>query len=821
MRLPAVRALLRLARRDALRHRGRSVLITLTLAFPVVGLVAAATLIHALSVPLATKATWSLGHADALVGLTGDASPMTESAAAAAVAGKVPHGSRVLAFRSTASRVRTAQGLVQATVLDLPYDQPLVRGMVHPLHGRAPRSAGEVAVSQPVASAHHLTLGSTLSLVDVSASPLRVVGIAVAPDNVSVDVAWVAAGTLATGSYDTPQVLVSLPASAAGLDLATVFGSSASVETRADLLRRSTGNPLANNSEVSLTVLVAGLGLLEAVLMAGAAFAVGARRSQRDLALLGATGGDAGHIRGVVLAGGLVLGLIGGLVGTGLGTGLAQLLLPYAPRFSGHVYAGTHPRLVELAGAVLLGLVTGLVSAWLPARGAARASVVASLAGRRGVVRSSARLTGLALATAAAGTLIAAAAGRTTRLGGEQINVILLGAAVAELGFAACAPALVGLSGRFAGRLPLTARLSLRDIARHRSRTGPAVAAIMATLSGVVAMSVYVASSDARSKASYQPLLPRTMIALASSTSTPLSPSLVAAVADGLPVKRQLSFGQATGDRDAFVGEPGGPQSQVTIATPALLVALGDPKAARALADGSLVLLRGSGQPVGRTTIRVQDNGTTATAATLQAVASTAGPYNAFGSALVSPATAQRLALDPTLNATLLVLSRNSTAKDRQQVTSALLARQSPAATSQVYSQVETGLDDGKSLLVPLALLAISTVVTFGVTTISTALSSAESRPDLATLGAVGAGPAVRRRLAMTQAAVLALLGGLLGIAAGLVPMAAVIALRSGVLIFTVPWQVIVLALVGVPAIAGAGAGLFTRSRLPLVRRLT
>jgi putative ABC transport system permease protein len=68
---------------------------------------------------------------------------------------------------------------------------------------------------------------------------------------------------------------------------------------------------------------------------------------------------------------------------------------------------------------------------------------------------------------------------------------------------------------------------------------------------------------------------------------------------------------------------------------------------------------------------------------------------------------------------------------------------------------------------------------------------------------------------------VLALLGGVLGIAAGLVPMAAVIAVRSDVLDFTVPWQVIVLALVGVPVISGLGAGLFTRARLPLVRRLT
>ena len=51
--------------------------------------------------------------------------------------------------------------------------------------------------------------------------------------------------------------------------------------------------------------------------------------------------------------------------------------------------------------------------------------------------------------------------------------------------------------------------------------------------------------------------------------------------------------------------------------------------------------------------------------------------------------------------------------------------------------------------------------------------------------------------------------------------MTAVIAVRSDVLTFTIPWQVVALALVGVPALAAAGAGLFTRSKLPLARRLT
>ncbi|MDX6230003.1 MAG: putative transport system permease protein, partial [Frankiales bacterium] len=568
--------------------------------------------------------------------------------------------------------------------------------------------------------------------------------------------------------------------------------------------------------------LVSGLALLEAVLMAGAAFGVGARRSQRDLALLAATGGDAGQVQGVVLSGAAVLGLVAGIAGTGLGLAAATLLLPEAQSLSGHVYTGIHPRPVELAAAVLLGIVTALASAWLPARGAARAPVVASLGGRRGAVRTSPARVGLALATAATGTLLCAWAGRTHSLGSRQFDAILLFAAVAELGFAGCAPAFVGFAGRFSGHLPLAARMSLRDIARNRSRTGPAVAAIMATLSGVVAMGVYVASQHARSQANYVPSLPSKTVALSSYDGKEPAADLVRAVAASFPTTSVAAFGNGQdGGGSAFLaGQPSDPHyvSNLSVGGPDLLTALGIPEAIPALNAGKGVLI------VGRTVDgRVGLHVTKASVdneVSLPAVEAPVGGYSELGGLIVSAATAQRLGLSTVPNQRLMVLSRKP-AQPELDAANALLLSRSADASGQNGLSYERGLDDSKLLLVPLALLAISTLVTFGVTAISTALSAAESKGDFATLSAVGATPFVRRRLAMGQAAVLALLGGILGIAAGLVPMAAVIAVRSNVLDFTVPWQVIALALVGVPVIAGAGAGLFTRSRLPLARRLS
>src|SRR3954468_23222502 len=101
MNASSLRAVLRLASRDALRHRGRSILILLTLAFPVAGLVGAATLIHALSVPKAAKVSWTLGRADGLVSGTGPekAAGGIEPTQQRTFLATLPSGSRVLAYR--------------------------------------------------------------------------------------------------------------------------------------------------------------------------------------------------------------------------------------------------------------------------------------------------------------------------------------------------------------------------------------------------------------------------------------------------------------------------------------------------------------------------------------------------------------------------------------------------------------------------------------------------------------------------------------------------------------------------------------------------
>jgi putative ABC transport system permease protein len=121
-------------------------------------------------------------------------------------------------------------------------------------------------------------------------------------------------------------------------------------------------------------------------------------------------------------------------------------------------------------------------------------------------------------------------------------------------------------------------------------------------------------------------------------------------------------------------------------------------------------------------------------------------------------------------------------------------------------------------------------LITLGAAAIATGLAAADGRADLSTLAAVGASPRLRRGLSLSQSGVIAGLGSLLGAAAGMgAAMAIVIALNQRYadvwpgpepMPVLVPWVSLVVSLLIVPLIAMLGAGLLTRSRLPIERRI-
>ena len=152
--------------------------------------------------------------------------------------------------------------------------------------------------------------------------------------------------------------------------------------------------------------------------------------------------------------------------------------------------------------------------------------------------------------------------------------------------------------------------------------------------------------------------------------------------------------------------------------------------------------------------------------------------------------------------------------------------------------------DDATRILL-LILGSLGAVLMLGGTLTTTYLALSDARPDLATLGAVGAAPRTRRAVAGSFAVVVALVGGVVGAAVGFIPGIAVARpLTSSQGVYTapsggsgssgfnadqlpvtgpfldIPWLLIVALVVALPLVTALVVAATTRPRLPLVARL-
>jgi putative ABC transport system permease protein len=192
-----------------------------------------------------------------------------------------------------------------------------------------------------------------------------------------------------------------------------------------------------------------------------------------------------------------------------------------------------------------------------------------------------------------------------------------------------------------------------------------------------------------------------------------------------------------------------------------------------------------------------------------------AGLPTAGANVLVSADTARKAGWHSESNAVLLDLTRKPTSAELDRVAAALRAHNLP---DERMLYIEKGFRSELGIAL-IALLGAAALVALGASVIATGLAAADGRPDLATLAAVGASPRVRRVLAMSQAATIAFLGSVLGVLAGLVPAIAIINARVEFPL-VIPWPTLALTVVAIPTVIAALAGIFTRSRLPLERRL-
>ncbi|MFF9058882.1 ABC transporter permease [Streptomyces sp. NPDC014882] len=871
------RAAVRIARRDAWRSKGRSFLVLAMIALPILGVSALDLTLRSAELTPAQRVERTLGAADARFSdaRTGGVAilqdPEGEQNTPAGdyyspgtswpdgptdVTKSIPAGSTVLTDSSGTAKLTTTHGLLQTEVRELAAADPLTRGIMRLQEGRFPEKNDEIAATTRFLESSGLSVGSTLTArgfdrtyvisgsyelpSDLTAQQVNALpGAFLAPYAKAVEKAGLPKPDVSTtylvkkaGGFTWNMVQAINVKGVLVTSRVVVLDPPADSEVplyqRKDWAKNSGGADAAALAAVGTVV---GLAMLEICLLAGPAFAVGARRSRRQLGLVGANGGARSHIRAIVLSGGLVIGVAAALVGIVLALVLTFALRPLLEDYVGQRFGGFTVRPLELLAIAALAVLTGLLSAVIPAVTASRQTVLASLTGRRGVRRSNRVLPLIGFGAVLLGAAIALYGSVVS----DQFVLVAGGSAIAELGVVAMTPALVGLFGRASRWLPLSPRLALRDAVRNRGRTAPAVAAVLAAVAGTVAVSTYAASRDAQSLAEYRASLPYGAgAALVTEEGGRDVPAVRDAVQRTLPVDVRADVfrivvgkpgcapygeGEGCGRFDVVIPPanecplwavaPDGSdvvekytkeqrralakdwrclshdgnglyvEEGLLVADAPLLKVLGidDPDAAKALADGKLLSFH---RP------QVDRNGTvgikliTDPKAADRAVEQNKpvpGELKSFPAYQV-PGSPDSYGVESVLSPAAAKAAGLTTVPlgavfSTDRMPSSEQRQRLDAEIAKLGSNVELTVEQGwvdENGLVLLALTVFAGLVTIGAAGIATGLAQADAEADLKTLAAVGAPPRVRRMLSGFQCGVVAAMGVVLGSAAGVLP---------------------------------------------------
>ncbi|MFJ6136126.1 FtsX-like permease family protein [Kitasatospora sp. NPDC092286] len=959
MKLTAWRVALRIARRDALRAKGRSALVVAMVALPVLGVTGADVVFRSADLDPAERVVRAMGQANAQLQLVERGAiimqapdpdtgyDMESPEAAEQENGRpkytpeqrrsldtepaelarqlLPPGSTLVPERrGPFTSTSTAQGLLSVQTTEADLNDPVWKGRIDLVKGRAPGAGHEIAVTQAFLDRSGLKLGDRTAPRGLEATPYTITAVVEYPGELRATELVARPGSLidplnayaaGQGSRRTPsddrtdRWLVKLPAGAT-FDWPKVselnrYGFTLAARNvmldppaRSDVpyyvkedQRKSGGTSYFDRTRVVILATVMGMALLEIVLLAGPAFAVGARRSRRQLGLLAAGGGDRANIRAVVLGGGIVLGSTGAALGLGLGLGTVALVRTHAEEYAGQRFGHFDVQPLDLLGVLAIGLVTGLLAAVVPAVQASRQDVVAALTGRDSLKPPSRKLALLGLLMLGGGAALALL-GSTGGFGNTSLAV-LGGSAVAELGMVALTPYLVGLFGRIGRWLPLGPRLALRDSVRHRGRTAPAVAAVMAAVAGSVAMGIYTFSTDEQQRREYTAGAPAGAVTLdsgwGSAADGKLLPQMRNAVESSIPGLGTRADVQKVGYKgDCSVTE--GSCGFVTVNMPKErrcpldangFVDISDEEANRlrkedercksghtsrsntfgALVSGDATVLHnlfgitdpavGQALAAGKAVVfdpKYVKDGTVLVELTEPQDRSAAKPgkpveevvhevaVDAYlataviptaGQTLITPDTAHRLGLTTT-DAGSVWLPETAPTDGAEQKAMGALSK----LADHTYLQVERGYHSQRDL-VTLGLTAFAALVALGAAGIATGLAAADSQRDLTTLAAVGAEPRIRRTLSGFQCGVIATMGTLLGVVAGVVPAVALLKVEAAAAVFpgmspeqvanrslvVFPWLNVGVTVVVLPLLAVVLATLLTRSRISLLRR--
>jgi putative ABC transport system permease protein len=711
-----------------------------------------------------------------------------------------------------------ASGTVQAVWLRAqdpagPYGGPLLALV----SGHYPAGPGQVAMTSSVAALYGAGIGSTWH---ADGRRWRVTGIVENPSNLLDEFALVSPGQLTAPARVTILVGTShvhgLPSAASVSYPSPPSGSSPGI------------------SPATIVLAVAVLGLVFIGLVAVAGFTVMAQRRLRALGMLSALGATQANVRLVMAANGVMVGLSGVGAGTVIGLAAWFVYAPHLQAFTGHTVDPLNLPWWVIIIAMVLGVVTATAAAVQPARAVARIPMVAALSGRRAQPQAVRRPAKLGLSLLVAGVFVLAISGG---LGSQSGGSLLVGMAAIAAGISLLAPlCLVMLTGFAGQRAPVAIRIALRDLVRHRARSGAALAAtcFAVFLAMLICMVASIRFSDVLDWTG--PNLTTSQLIVYTSYyptragpgTAPTQPQLevlhtrVDSFAASLDARAVLALDEAGTSVPAIPGSRGGLlegaslqagrlESKFTgplyVATPALLAQYGiRPSQIHAATDvltmrpglaslPGIYLIWGTdiGQPGARTqagsyiasppmqTFRSLPSGTSApnTVLTTQAVRRLHLQLIPFGWLIQAPAP---------LTATQISAARQ-------------LAASSGATIETKSGELGLGeISDGAT--------AFGILLALGVLVMTVGLIRSEAAGDLCTLTAAGASSGIRRTIVGATAGVIGLLGAIMGTAAAAIASLAWSKSSLPAVFGGIPAIDFLLILVGLPTVAAIGGWL-------------
>ncbi|MET0694920.1 MAG: FtsX-like permease family protein, partial [Propionibacteriaceae bacterium] len=508
--------------------------ISISVAFVVAALVFTTTETHAIGQSVSARTSAS----DVVVEPAGALTPDQETSMS-----RVPGVADVEAGFEGFTDFASPRGAGQLMLDSLPTDSRLQWATLSA--GRWPATATELAIDRSTAQQYELSVGQRLMFAGYE-GPDRAMEITGITDQSRSLFSGLTSSGFVAPTYFTqhPDLLPSrylvlgdgsVPPQQLADAIRTLMPADSTVQTSAQATAAQL-NELTRGADVFryLLLVFGAIALLVGAIIITNTFTILVAQRRRQIGLLRAVGASTAQVRRGVLAEAAVIGFTGALLGVALGLGIAAI----AAAISGSLASGLQIQPAGLLGAAALGLVVTVLAAMVPA---ARATRVPPLEALRPVAdqvtakRGSARLRNVAFLVIAAGALLDIVA---LRAPSHNLVLAIGGSMVLAVGILLAAPAFLPLvlraAGRLTGRAGPVARLAGTNTVRNPGRAAATCVALMLGVGLIVTLQVGSASIKSTLNDTLDAELPVDVIV--SNPSGALSPAVVSAVreVDGL-----------------------------------------------------------------------------------------------------------------------------------------------------------------------------------------------------------------------------------------------------------------------------------------------